>query len=76
MVGAWRWRRADSCRALEASIRTQESTHKVPKPALQVVLGGMQLTLHATRRTPDGAFALGARNVLVGENPTYSVRAL
>ena len=36
-----------------AAIHTQ--THKVPKFAPQAVLGRMQPTLHATRRTPHGA---------------------
>ena len=48
-------------------------------PPNQAVLDNrMQLTLHATRRTPHGSwrFALGARNFcLVGENPTCSVPA-
>ena len=37
----------------------QESTHKVRKSALQVSLSRVQLTLHATRRTPHGASRLG-----------------
>ena len=42
----------------------------------QAILGGMQFTLHATRRTPHGASHFGALNVcLVGENPTCSVPA-
>ena len=46
----------------------QESTHKVRKSASQVILGinRMQLIRYATRRTPHGAFALGARDVRLG----------
>ena len=44
--------------AFKAVIRTQGSTQKVPKPASQVVHGRMQLTPHATRRTPHGASRL------------------
>ena len=36
----------------------QESMHKVPKSVLRAVLGRMQFTLHATRRTPHGASRL------------------
>ena len=36
-------------------IHKQESRHKMPKFVLRAVLGRMQLTLHATRRTPHGA---------------------
>ena len=36
----------------------QESWHKVPKSVLRAVLGRMQFTLHATRRTPHGASLL------------------
>ena len=36
----------------------QRRTHKVRKSASQVVLIRMQLTLHATRRTPHGASRL------------------
>ena len=36
----------------------QESTHKVRKSTSHVVLSKMQLTLHATRRTPHGASRL------------------
>ena len=44
----------------DAVIHMQESTgtHKVPKSASQAVLSRMQLTLHATRRTPHGASGL------------------
>ena len=38
-----------------AAIHKRESRHKVPKPVLRAVLGRMQFTLHATRRTPHGA---------------------
>ena len=37
------------------SAHKQESRHKVPKSVVRAVLGRMQLTLHATRRTPHGA---------------------
>ena len=36
----------------------QESRHKVPKSVSRAVLGRMQSTLHATRRTPHGASRL------------------
>ena len=36
----------------------QESTHKVKKPASQVVLSRVQTTVRATRRTPYGASCL------------------
>ena len=50
---------------------------RVPKSAPQAVLSRMLLTLHATRRTPQGASRFCATNVcLVGENPTCSVPAL
>ena len=41
-----------------SSIDMQESTRKVPKSASQALLSGMQLTLHATCRTPHGASRL------------------
>ena len=41
-----------------AVIHKQESRHKVPKSVLRTVLGRMQFTLHATRRTPYGASRL------------------
>ena len=40
---------------IRAVIHTQESRHKVPKSVVRAVLGRMQFTLHATRRTPQGA---------------------
>ena len=39
-------------------IHMQEITHEVPKPASHTVISRMQLTLHATRRTPVGASRL------------------
>ena len=39
-------------------IHMQESMHKAPESASQVVLGRMQLTLHSTRRTPYGTSRL------------------
>ena len=39
-------------------IHKQESRHKVPKSVLRAVLGRMQFTRHATRRTPHGASRL------------------
>ena len=51
-----------------AVIHKQESRHKVPESVLGAVLGRMQVTLHATRRTPHGASPLVQSNVcLVGE---------
>ena len=46
-----------------------------PSYHAQLVLSRMQLTPHATRRTPHGGFlALGTRHARqVGENPTWSV---
>ena len=41
-----------------AVIHEQERRHIVPKSVLRVVLGRMQFTLHATRRTPHGASRL------------------
>ena len=42
-----------------AVIHKQESRHnKVPGSILRAVLGRMQFTLHATRRTPHGASRL------------------
>ena len=55
----------------DAAIRMQES------PPHKRVLRRIQLTLHATRRTPHGASCRLQNNVcLVGENPTCSVPAL
>ena len=39
-------------------MRTQENTRKVRNSSSQVVLSRVQLTLHATRRTPHGASRL------------------
>ena len=39
----------------DAAIYIQERTHNVSKSAPQTVLSGMQLTVHATRRTPHGS---------------------
>ena len=41
-----------------AVTRKQESGRKVPKSVLRAVLGRMQFTLHASRRTPHGASRL------------------
>ena len=41
-----------------AVVHKQESRHKVPKSVLRAVLGRIQLTLHATRRTSHGASRL------------------
>ena len=41
-----------------AVFHKQESRHKVPKSVLRAVLGRMQFTLHATRRTAHGASRL------------------
>ena len=41
-----------------AVIHKQESRHKVPRSVLRAVLGRMQFTLHATRRTSHGALCL------------------
>ena len=41
-----------------AVIHTQGSKHKVPKSVLRAVLGRMQFTIHAARRTPHGASRL------------------
>ena len=41
-----------------AVIHKQESRHKMPKSVLRVVLGRMQFTLHAARRTPHGSSRL------------------
>ena len=41
-----------------AVIHKQESRHMVPKSVLQAVLGRIQFTLHATRRTPHRASCL------------------
>ena len=80
----WGWRQsgrhlASPQLASGYAIHAQQSTHKVPKSASQAVLSRMQLTFHATRRTPPNTsrrFVLGASNVcLVGENPTCSVPA-
>ena len=38
-----------------AVIHKQESRQKVPKSVFRALLGKMQFTLHATRRTPHGA---------------------
>ena len=43
---------------VNAVVHMQESTHNVPKSASQAVLSRMQLTLHATRRSPHGASCL------------------
>ena len=43
---------------IETVIHMQQSTHKVPKFAAQVVDSRMQLILHATRRRPHGASRL------------------
>ena len=42
----------------EAVIHIQRSTHKVRKSASQVILSRMQITLHATCPTPNGASRL------------------
>ena len=55
-------------RSCEAAIHVQDSTHKVRKSASQVVLGRMQLTLRATRRTPRGTLRL------VHAMPAWSVK--
>ena len=48
---------------------------KLRKSASQVVLSRMQLSLHATHRTPHRALALGARDVcLAGDSPTWLFR--
>ena len=39
-------------------VHTQENRHKVPKSVSRTVLGRMQFTLYATRRTPHGAWRL------------------
>ena len=44
--------------SLVAVIHKQEIRHKVLKSVLRVVLGRMQFTIHATRRTPHGASRL------------------
>ena len=44
--------------SLALSSISKESRHKVPKSVLRAVLGRMQFTLHATRRTPHGAWRL------------------
>ena len=64
-------------RVVGAVIHKQESRQKVPKSVLRAVVGRMQPTLRATRRTPHGSSCLlGASNVcLVGKNPTCSVPA-
>ena len=56
---------------------SQESRRKVPNSVFRAVLGRMQFTLHATRRTLDGASRLvQVSNVcLVRENLTCSVPA-
>ena len=45
-------------KSFDAVIHMQESAHKVPQSASQAALSRMQLTLHATRRTPRGASRL------------------
>ena len=62
----------------EAVILHARKSHKVRESASQAVFVRMQLTVHATRRAPQGASRLlGARDVyLVGEKPTCSVAAL
>ena len=41
-----------------AVIHKRETRHKVPKSVLRAVLGRMQFTLRAARRTPHGASRL------------------
>ena len=58
-------------------IHVEERPQKPPKSASQAVLSRMQLTFHATRRTPHGASRLVQSNVcLVGEKSTCSIRTL
>ena len=44
--------------SLVAVIHKQKSRHMMPKSVSRAVLGGMQFTLHATRRTPHGTSRL------------------
>ena len=44
--------------AIGAVIHEHESRHKVQKSAFRAVLGTVQFTLHATRRTPHGSSRL------------------
>ena len=54
----WSGHTRKRCNSLVAVIHKQESRHNVPKSVLRAVLGRMQFTLHATRRTPHGASRL------------------
>ena len=54
----WSGHTRKRCNSLVAVIHKQESRHNVPKSVLRAVLGRMQFTLHATRRTPHGASCL------------------
>ena len=61
--GGWgskgvRWLQTRAANELEAVIHMQESTHKMPKSASEVVLSRMRLTLRAARRTLHGASCL------------------
>ena len=63
--------------SFEAVIHIHESTPKVRTSSSQVVLSKMQLTIHATRRTPYGPSRLvHAMSTWSGKNPTCSVPAL
>ena len=52
------WPHQKTNKLIGAVIHKQESRHKVPNSVLRAVLGRMQFTLHATRRTPHGASRL------------------
>ena len=73
----WSGHTREQSNSLALVIHKQDNRHKVPKSVLRAVLGRMQFTLHATRRTIHAASRLlGASNAcLVGENPTCSVPA-
>ena len=64
--------------SLALSSNKQESRHKVPKSILRAILGRMQFTLHATRRTPHDASrlvqAMSAWLVKTRRAPSWHIR--
>ena len=52
------WPHHKTKQLIGAVIHMQESRHRVPKSILRAVLGRMQFTVHATRRTCHGASRL------------------
>ena len=53
-----KWSHQKTKYVIGAEVHKQERRHMGPKSVVQVVLGRMQFTLHATRRTPHGVSRL------------------